>query len=146
MVGKFNRFYGVTLSDYRRINNALRLIHMNFRCKMAAEVKQQNVEFSLMEHIAMRHILKSGEASQQMLVESMNKDKAQIARIVARLLRQELIIKQENPLDKRAVLLNLSRKGEELLARLDLVELEIMSDMMNGFSEKESALFSELLE
>lgn len=113
---------------------------------MAAEVKQQNVEFSLMEHIAMRHILKSGEASQQMLVESMNKDKAQIARIVARLLRQELIIKQENPLDKRAVLLNLSHKGEELLARLDLVELEIMSDMMNGFSEKESTLFSELLE
>jgi DNA-binding MarR family transcriptional regulator len=113
---------------------------------MSAEVKRQNVEFSLIEHIAMRHILKSTGASQQMLVESMNKDKAQIARIVARLLRQNLIIKQENPEDKRAVLLNLSHKGEKLLARLDLFELEIMDEMLSDFSDKETDLFCELLE
>jgi len=134
------------LPDYHRINHALRVIHMNIRCKMSAEVKRQNVDFSPLEHIAMGHILKSGGASQQMLVESMNKDKAQIARIVARLLQQDLIIKQENPEDKRAVLLNLSNKGENLLTRLDLVEIEIMSEMLSGFSDKESALFCELLE
>ncbi|WP_435237705.1 MarR family winged helix-turn-helix transcriptional regulator [Psychromonas sp. PT13] len=134
------------MSDYRRINHALRVIHMNIRCKMSAEVKRQNVEFSPLEHIAMGQILKSDGTSQQMLVASMNKDKAQIARIVARLLRQGLIIKQENPEDKRAVLLHLSSKGKKLLTRLDQVELEVMSEMMNGFSQQESNTFRDLLE
>lgn len=134
------------MSDYRRINHALRVIHMNIRCKMSAEVKRQNVEFSPLEHIAMGQILKSDGTSQQMLVASMNKDKAQIARIVARLLRQGLIIKQENPEDKRAVLLHLSSKGKKLLTRLDQVELEVMSEMMSGFSQQESNTFRDLLE
>ena len=134
------------MPNYRRINHALRAIHMNIRSNMCAEVKRQQLDFSPLEHIAMRHILKSGSASQQMLVESMNKDKAQIARIVARLLRQNLIIKQENPQDKRSVLLNLSSKGEKLLQRLDQVELEIITNMMAGFSDQESEALSILLE
>ncbi len=134
------------MSSYRRINYALRAIHMNIRSKMSAEVKRQQIDFSPLEHIAMSHILKSGGASQQMLVESMNKDKAQIARIVARLLRQNLIIKQDNPNDKRSVLLNLSSKGEKLLQRLDQLELEIITDMMVGFSDEESESLSIFLE
>jgi len=142
----FITLYGVNLSEYHQINHALRLIHMNIRCKMNAEVKRQDVDFSPLEHIAMGQILKSDGTSQQMLVESMNKDKAQIARIVARLLRQDLILKQENPEDKRAVLLHLSQKGKQLLSCLDQVELEIMSEMLSDFSDKETTLFRQSLE
>ena len=134
------------MSDYRRINHALRVIHMNIRCKMSAEVKQHQLDFSPLDHIAMGYILKSDGTSQQMLVASMNKDKAQIARIVARLLRQDLITKKENPADKRAVLLHLTNKGKNLLTRLDLVESEVMSEMMDGFSQQESNTFRDLLE
>lgn len=134
------------MPNYHRIHHALRAIHMNIRSNMLAEIKHQQVDFSPLEHIAMSNILKSGGASQQMLVESMNKDKAQIARITARLLRQDLIIKQENPSDKRSVLLNLSAKGEKLLLRLDQVELKIITDMMVGFSDEESESLSTLLE
>ncbi|WP_413702148.1 MarR family winged helix-turn-helix transcriptional regulator [Psychromonas sp. KJ10-10] len=134
------------MTNYQRINHALRAIHMNIRCNMHAEVKRQQVDFSPLEHIAMQNIFKCSGASQQMLVEIMNKDKAQIARIVARLLRQDLIIKQESPEDKRCVLLNLSDKGEKLLKRLDEVELEVLGDMLTGFSEQESASLMVLLE
>ncbi|RKF18903.1 MarR family transcriptional regulator [Alginatibacterium sediminis] len=119
---------------------------MNIRSKMIAEVKRQQVEFSPLEHIAMSYILETGASSQQMLVESMNKDKAQIARIVARLLAQDLIIKQENPADKRAVLLELSAKGKTLLQRLDDVEMEILTDMLQGFTQSESQSLQLLLD
>lgn len=132
--------------NYQRINGALRAIYMNIRSNMLAEVKRQQVEFSPLEHVAMSNIFKLSGASQQMLVELMNKDKAQIARIVARLLRQDLIIKQENPDDKRCVLLNLTTKGEKLLKRLDHVELEIITNMLTGFSDEESASLTVLLE
>ncbi|WP_199711828.1 MarR family winged helix-turn-helix transcriptional regulator [Alginatibacterium sediminis] len=134
------------MNNYRSINHALRAIHMNIRSKMIAEVKRQQVEFSPLEHIAMSYILETGASSQQMLVESMNKDKAQIARIVARLLAQDLIIKQENPADKRAVLLELSAKGKTLLQRLDDVEMEILTDMLQGFTQSESQSLQLLLD
>jgi DNA-binding MarR family transcriptional regulator len=134
------------VKNHQRINQSLRAIHINIRNNMQAEVKRQQVDFSLLEHIAMSNIFKLGGTSQQMLVELMKKDKAQIARIVARLLRQDLIIKQESPVDKRCVLLTLSVKGEKLLKRLDQVELEVTTDMLRGFTEQESISLAVLLE
>jgi len=134
------------MENYHRINDALRAIHMNIRTKMITEVKQQQIDFSPLEYIAMREIVNTNGVSQQTLVEAMNKDKAQIARTVARLLRQDLIIKQENPNDKRSVLLKLSAKGEKLLVRLNEVELAVITDMMVNFSEGEAQSLRDLLE
>lgn len=134
------------MSNYHRINKVLRAIHINVSGNMRAEVSRQQLDFSLLEHIAIGYIFKFGSVSQQMLVELMEKDKAQISRVVARLLRQDLIKKQQSPTDKRAVLLELSSKGEKLLARLNQVELEVTIDMLAGFSEEEVTSLSFLLD
>ncbi|MGB5445034.1 MAG: pentapeptide repeat-containing protein [Psychromonas sp.] len=80
------------MPNYHPINHALRALHMNIRSNMHAEVKRHQIDFSPLKHLAMKHILKSGSASQQMLMGSMDKDKdkGQITGIVARLLQQEL--------------------------------------------------------
>ncbi|MCY9870060.1 MarR family winged helix-turn-helix transcriptional regulator [Vibrio barjaei] len=132
--------------DYRAINHALREIRMKTRGKMVAEITRQKVEFSPLEHKAMSDIRAFGGASQQKLVESMNRDKAQIARIIARLHRQNLIIKQSCPNDRRSVALYLSQKGEKLLERLDQVEMEMITEMLTGFSQTEASTLKQLLE
>jgi DNA-binding MarR family transcriptional regulator len=76
----------------------------------------------------------------------MNRDKAQIARIIARLHRQDLIIKQSCPNDRRSVALYLSQKGEKLLERLDQVEMEMITEMLTGFSQTEASTLKQLLE
>ncbi|USD63838.1 winged helix DNA-binding protein [Vibrio sp. SCSIO 43140] len=119
---------------------------MKTRGKMIAEVTRQKVEFSPLEHKAMSDIRALCEASQQALVESMNRDKAQIARIIARLHRQDLIIKESSPSDRRSVQLTLSEKGEKLLKRLDQVEMEMMTEMLTGFSDDEADTLKVLLE
>ncbi|MCL9775283.1 MarR family winged helix-turn-helix transcriptional regulator [Vibrio methylphosphonaticus] len=118
---------------------------MKTRGKMVAEVTRQKVEFSPLEHKAMSDIRDFKGASQQMLVESMNRDKAQIARIVARLHKQDLIIKQASTTDKRSVELMLSDKGLKLLERLDEVEMGMINDMLTGFSDDESETLRTLL-
>ncbi|PSV62079.1 transcriptional regulator [Photobacterium profundum] len=118
---------------------------MKTRGKMVAEVTRQKVEFSPLEHKAMSDIREFEGASQQMLVESMNRDKAQIARIIARLHRQDLIIKQANESDKRSVQLTLSEKGLKLLKRLDEVEMGMINEMLTGFTDKESETLRVLL-
>jgi len=112
---------------------------------MVAEVTRQKVEFSPLEHKAMSDIREFEGASQQMLVESMNRDKAQIARIIARLHRQDLIIKQVSESDKRSVQLTLSEKGHKLLKRLDEVEMGMINEMLTGFTNKESETLRVLL-
>jgi DNA-binding MarR family transcriptional regulator len=133
------------MSTYREINHTLREIRMKTRGKMVAEVTRQKVEFSPLEHKAMSDIREFEGASQQMLVESMNRDKAQIARIIARLHRQDLIIKQVSESDKRSVQLTLSEKGHKLLKRLDEVEMGMINEMLTGFTNKESETLRVLL-
>ncbi|MFA0086836.1 transcriptional regulator [Vibrio sp. 10N.286.49.C2] len=133
------------MTTYREINHTLREIRMKTRGKMVAEVTRQKVEFSPLEHKAMSDIREFEGASQQMLVESMNRDKAQIARIVARLHRQDLIIKQASVSDKRSVELTLSEKGTTLLERLDDVEMGMINEMLTGFSDDESETLRVLL-
>ncbi|MDV7103371.1 MarR family transcriptional regulator [Vibrio sp. TH_r3] len=136
----------MSTSTYRQIHHALREIHMKTRCKMVAEVTRQKVEFSPIEHKAMSSILRLGAVSQQVLAQSMNRDKAQIARIIARLLKQDLITKQENPEDKRSVLLALTEKGLTLLKRLDEVEAAFIHDMLIDFNQQESEMLRSLLQ
>ncbi|MDO6763631.1 MarR family winged helix-turn-helix transcriptional regulator [Agarivorans sp. 1_MG-2023] len=147
LIRYFTKFisFGEIVPIHRSINHALRDIRLKTRTKMMAEVKRQQVDFSPLEHKAMSDIAACEGASQQTLVVSMSKDKAQIARVVARLLRQDLITKHGNPDDKRAVLLALTERGQQLLACLDKVEMEIVNDMLEDFSEEESQLFCSLL-
>ncbi|MGF1749986.1 MULTISPECIES: MarR family winged helix-turn-helix transcriptional regulator [Vibrio] len=133
------------MTTYREISHTLREIRMKTRGKMVAEVTRQKVEFSPLEHKAMSDIRNFQGASQQMLVESMNRDKAQIARIVARLHKQDLIIKHASITDKRSVELMLSDKGLKLLERLDEVEMGMINDMLTGFSDDESETLRALL-
>ncbi len=134
------------MGTFKEINQALRQIHMKTRGKMVAEVTRQKVEFSPLEHKAMNDIREFGIASQQMLVESMHRDKAQIARIIASLHRQDLIIKQASKSDKRAVQLTLSHRGSELLKRLDDVEMGMIDEMLTGFTAAESEQLGQLLQ
>ena len=112
---------------------------------MVAEVERQGLDFTILEHRALQDIQSVNGGSQKMLVESMGRDKAHVARIVERLHRQELIAKQNNPSDRRAVQLALTPKGEALLKRLDEVEMSIVSEMLHGLTKEEASAFECLL-
>lgn len=53
----------------------------------------------------------------------MQRDKAQITRALNELLAADLIVKQKNPQDGRSQLLKLTAKGDEVIAKLDAIEI-----------------------
>ncbi len=124
------------------LRNAIHDITMKFKETIKAELKRLHVEFSPVHHEAMIKLQQNCGASQQMLAERMTRDKAQIARIVASLHRQELIEKMTDADDKRSVKLSLTPKGIKLLKRLDDVHLELMQRMLCDFSPEEVELFN----
>jgi DNA-binding MarR family transcriptional regulator len=135
----------IEMSSHRAINDALHSIKSKTRHKMIAEVERNKVEMTYIDHKMMLDIESFGVASQQMLVESMNRDKGQIARIVTRLLRQGLIEKKTHPEDKRSVQLSVTDKGKTILVNLDKVESELVDRMVLGLDQQQIETLIELL-
>lgn len=125
------------MPSHRAINDALHSIRLKTRHKMITEVERNKVEMTYIDHKMMLDIESFGIASQQMLVESMNRDKGQIARIVTRLHRQGLIEKNAHPEDKRSVQLSVTDKGKTILKNLEKVESELVERMVAGLEQQQ---------
>lgn len=125
--------------------NELSNLKLKMKGRMKAELKKQGVEFSPVHHEAMNKLQEKQGSSQKMLAQAMERNKAQIARIVANLLHQELIYKETDAADKRSVKLTISPKGQKLLKRLNEVQSEIFKEMLSGFSSEEIDTFNSFL-
>ncbi len=77
----------------------------------------------------------------QHLVEVLNRDKAQINRLVKDLLAAGLISRSPNPNDKRSQLLNLEPEGMEVLGKMKAIEKKMMARMCDDINEKEQQRF-----
>lgn len=133
------------MQAYHSIRNELSDIRLKNRCKMLKEMKKQNVDVTPVDHKVLVKLMMAGSLSQKMLAESLRRDKAQIARIVARLHAQGLIDKIEDPKDKRSVKLTMAAKGIETLKWLDALEMEIVKKMLGNFALEEVEIFSAML-
>ncbi|MBV1788717.1 MarR family transcriptional regulator [Marinobacterium sp. D7] len=74
----------------------------------------------------------------------LERDKAQIARLVKDLLSAELIEKQSNPDDGRSQLLTVTHHGEAMLERIRMAERQASQRMAAGLSNEELTTFIRL--
>ncbi|MDO6459366.1 MarR family transcriptional regulator [Granulosicoccaceae sp. 1_MG-2023] len=81
----------------------------------------------------------------QTIVQTLQRDKAQITRLLNDMEKQGLIKREPNPEDRRSQLLSLSEKGKEDLARMQAIEQQMMGKMMQGISDDERARLSRTL-
>lgn len=81
------------------------------------------------------------QCTANVIVQTMARDKAQIARLVKEMMASNLIEKQPHPDDKRSHLLALTGQGEQLVARIRAAEQELDQQMRRGISEEDLAAF-----
>ena len=74
----------------------------------------------------------------------LNRDKAQVTRLVNALINQELVKKSPNPEDKRSQLLVLTSKGEEIMNEVSNIDREMLQKMTKGMNEDELEQFSQI--
>lgn len=67
------------------------------------------------------------------------------SRIVDRLVQKELVVKESNPFDKRAVDILISEKGLELLVQMDR-ELDLSAPVSSNLTEEEAEQLNYLLD
>jgi len=78
------------------------------------------------------------------IAEYLQRDKGQITRLLKELVAMELLIKRDNPEDKRSQLLALSSQAIELLAPLKDVEKQVVARMTKNLSDQQLTLFTQL--
>jgi DNA-binding MarR family transcriptional regulator len=116
-IRQFNRFYTMVLGLF---NNQI-----------------LDTDYSLTEARILFEISEKTECIANNLVQELNIDRSYMSRILRKFEREGLIEKKNSPIDSRKNLLFLTRKGEELLDKINNQSDEQVNQLFNGLTNIE---------
>ena len=116
-IRQFNRFYTRLLSVF---NNQI-----------------LDIDYSLIEARILFEISERTECIANNLVQELNIDRSYMSRILRKLEREELIEKKSTIMDSRKNFLYLTKKGEELLYKINIQSDEQIKRLFNGLTDSE---------
>lgn len=116
-IRQFNRFYTKVLGLF---NNQI-----------------LDTDYSLTEARILFEISERTECIANNLVQELNIDRSYMSRILRKFEREGLIEKKNSPIDSRKNLLFLTRKGEELLDKINNKSDEQVNQLFNGLTNSE---------
>jgi len=96
-----------------------------------------NTDYSLTEGRILFEISERTECIANNLVHELNIDRSYMSRILRKLERDKLIEKRSSTRDSRVNLLFLTKKGKELLGKINIQANEQISQLFDGLSESE---------
>jgi len=118
-----------------------------------ADIRKFNRFYTILLGILEKHVLDTGysltearvileigfmrECIANDLVERLKIDRSYMSRIIAKLSKDELLIKESSPLDSRVSLIQLTPKGMALFQQLNEKSDEQIAELLQGLSQKE---------
>jgi DNA-binding MarR family transcriptional regulator len=116
-IRQFNRFYTKVLGLF---NNQI-----------------LDTDYSLTEARILFEISERTECIANNLVQELNIDRSYMSRILRKLEREELIEKKSSTIDNRKNFLFLTKKGEELLDKINIQSDDQINQLFNGLTDSE---------
>lgn len=127
------------------IESMFRLMR-SFKSCLSAELEAEGLSIAPMHMKTLKMIATMEECTAQRIAQSINRDKAQVNRVIQELVAQEMIERTLNPADKRSQLLQLSGKGETALQSMNAVENRVLCRMTHGINLENQQTFITLAE
>jgi len=125
---------------FDKIYNVVFLLKKN----VTTHIDIQSLAITPMHFGVIRTVRKHQPCTLNILAELMDRDKAQVTRLVNVLEEQSMILRAPNPDDKRSQLLQLRSKGEDVFSKLDEIGVNVTQKMFKGISESDQALYEEI--
>ncbi|SIS74363.1 MarR family winged helix-turn-helix transcriptional regulator [Neptunomonas antarctica] len=117
-----------------------RLTH-TYKSRLRETIKEKQIPLPITHIRALKGISRNPACTAHSIAQRMQRDKAQITRVLNELLKDGLIAKIDNPKDRRSQLLQLTSSGELIMAQLNAVEQQITAQMTCNLSEQDVAAF-----
>lgn len=117
-----------------------RLMHA-YKYLLREGLREQQIELPVTHIRALKGICRTPHSTAQSLAQRMQRDKAQITRALNDLIEDGLIVKVDNPTDRRSQLLKQTPKGKKVMARLDAVEDWAVKQLTSNLKADELSFF-----
>ncbi|GAB3476073.1 MarR family winged helix-turn-helix transcriptional regulator [Marinomonas epiphytica] len=113
---------------------------------MLKQIEELNLDISPMHVRTLKiiHLTESCKASD--IANVMHRDKAQITRLISPLIKDNWVVKVDNPNDKRSQYLSLTEQGEDLIDTINQIETRVFDKMTQNIPKKELQDFLETCE
>lgn len=110
-----------------------RLVH-SYKSRLRESIRDQSLSLPITHIRVLKGVCRNPECTAQSIGNRMQRDKAQITRVLNELLHDGLIIKVQNPADRRSQLLRPSAQGERVMAQLNALESAAITGMTQGLT------------
>ncbi|WEM40889.1 MarR family transcriptional regulator [Photobacterium sp. DA100] len=131
------------MSEPKSLEGVFHLVHMIKR-HMHEQIEQLDLNISPMHMRVLKIINKQQTCTAVDIAQLLNRDKAQVTRLLNELIKQTLIEKVPNPEDKRSQRLLVTSEGMEVLAHLTTIDGNMNNKMMKGISREELKEFERI--
>ncbi|NOT78473.1 MAG: MarR family transcriptional regulator [Bacteriovoracaceae bacterium] len=105
--------------------------------RMQNIVHEAESGLTVLQILVLRTLVQEKELTPIKLCRLLNKDKAQITRLVLELTNRGLITKMDNPNDKRSYILKPSPKVEKIITEFILIEQKLIRKMVMDVSNED---------
>ena len=130
--------------NHRDIANLSHLLNA-FKSRLAEAFARRDLEYPPMQIKVLRLISSRGACTALHVAQTLDRDKAQVTRLLQALVREGVLLKKDHPSDKRSQLLSLSAHGEQVFADMQAAEQEALAEMSEHLGEECVALLSAAL-
>lgn len=120
-----------------------RLVHA-YKKQLRSDIAAQEIDLPVTHIRALKGVCRNPESTAQSIALRMQRDKAQITRVLNELLQGGLITKIDNPKDGRSQLLRPTAEGEKIMTQISTSERKTVARMTQALSSAEVDTFIKL--
>lgn len=128
------------MSEGKSLDSLFKLVHAVKR-NVHEKIEALDLDIAPMHVRVLKIITKKPQCTAVDIANFLDRDKAQVTRLLSALIKQELIVKEPNPEDKRSQCLAITERGNTIVEQLTDVDSEMFEKMKIGIDSEELATF-----
>ncbi|NOH97398.1 MarR family transcriptional regulator [Vibrio sp. 99-70-13A1] len=128
------------MSDNRSLDSLFKLVH-SLKRNMQVQIESLDLDIAPMHVRVLKIISKKPQCTAIDIAHFLDRDKAQVTRLLSSLFKQELIVKEPNPEDKRSQCLRITPQGQEIMEKISGVDKTIFKKMTNDITHDDLEAF-----
>lgn len=128
------------MSEGKSLDSLFKLVHAVKR-NVHEKIEALDLDIAPMHVRVLKIITKKPQCTAVDIANFLDRDKAQVTRLLSALIKQELIVKEPNPEDKRSQCLAITERGKAIVEQLTEVDNEMFEKMKIGINSDDLVTF-----
>ncbi len=141
----FEKVAKTGMQDKNALQKNLFSLMINIREKMRAATKGVDEQMSPVQIQILQTLVAEGPMPQNALVDTLSKDKSQIARLVKTLEQNGLVLRQQSEEDRRVHIVAVASHVKERVALIMARERQLIADLFADVTEQDMEVFNRVL-